>query len=233
MTRPAADPDADRLLDAILPHVAFDGWSPAAFEAAVRDADMEMAVARAVCPRGASDLAILFHQDGDRRMAEAYAAANTDDMRIRDRIALAIRLRLEATQDKEAVRRGTALFSLPHMAPDGARLIWGTADAMWTALGDPSEDVNWYTKRATLSAVYGAVVLYWLGDDSLDHQSTWDFVDRRIEDVMRIETAKAQIRDNRLLRPFTGPLEHIASMIRPPSRGSAPNLPGSWLSPRN
>ena len=62
------------------------------------------------------------------------------------------------------VRRGTTLFALPHHAAEGAKLIWGTADAIWTALGDTSDDVNWYTKRATLSAVYGSVVLFWLGE---------------------------------------------------------------------
>ena len=71
---------------------------------------------------------------------------------------------------------------LPHMAPEGARLIWGTADRIWTALGDTSDDVNWYTKRATLSGVYAAVVLYWLGDDSTDGQATRAFIDRRISD---------------------------------------------------
>ena len=233
MTTTAPDPIAPRLLEAILPHVPFDGWSPTAFDAACRDADVEKQAARAACPRGATDLAVRYHHDGDARMVDAYGADDTDALRIRDKITLLIRLRLEAADDKEVVRRGTALFSLPHLVPEGARLVWGTADAMWTALDDPSEDINWYTKRATLSAVYGSVVLYWLGDDSLDHQATFDFIERRIEDVMRFEGAKAQVRNNRLLRPLTGPMEHLASLVRAPARGLAPDLPGSWASPRN
>ena len=86
--------------------------------------------------------------------------------------------------DREAVRRAAALFALPLYAADGARAVWHTADTIWTALGDTSDDINWYSKRATLSAVYGAVVLYWLGDDSQDHQASWEFLDRRIDDVM-------------------------------------------------
>ena len=97
-------------------------------------------------------------------------------MRFRDKVAHAVRLRLDAVTDKEAVRRGSALFALPHMAPIGSKLIWGTADAIWTALGDTSDDVNYYTKRATLSAVYGAVVLFWLGDDTDEGQATTDFI---------------------------------------------------------
>ena len=121
-------------------------------------------------------------------------------MRFRDRIAAAVRYRVEAVEDKEAARRGTAFFSLPQNAQAGARAFWETADRIWTALGDTSDDVNWYTKRATLSGVYGATVLYWLGDDSPGHEDTWSFLDRRIEDVMRIEKAKGAVNDNPLLR---------------------------------
>jgi ubiquinone biosynthesis protein COQ9 len=119
-------------------------------------------------------------------------------MRFRDRIAHAVRLRLDMVEDRELVRRGTTLFSLPQHAPEGAKLIWGTADAIWDALGDTTRDLNWYSKRATLSAVYGSTVLYWLGDDSLGHQATWDFLDRRIEDVMQIEKLKAAVKANPL-----------------------------------
>ena len=35
-----------------------------------------------------------------------------------------------------------------------------------TVLGDTSRDINWYTKRTSLSAVLSATALYWLGDES-------------------------------------------------------------------
>ncbi len=94
-------------------------------------------------------------------------------MRYRDRVAPAVRFRLEAVDaTRKRCGAGTTLFALPQHAADGARAIWGTADAIWTALGDTSRDVNWYTKRATLSGVYASTVLYWLGDDSIGHQAT-------------------------------------------------------------
>ena len=60
------------------------------------------------------------------------------------------------------------------------------------ALGDTSDDVNWYTKRLSLSGVISSTVLYWLGDTSDGPPKTWAFLDRRIGDVMRIETVKAK-----------------------------------------
>lgn len=230
-TRPE-DPQVERLLDAILPHVAFDGWSDTALRAAARDADMTLPQVAALCPRGAIDLAVALHDRGDRAMAEKVRSAELGAMRYRDRVAFALRARIEAVADKEALRRATALFALPQHAAEGARLLWRTADAIWVALGDASDDVNWYTKRATLSGVWASVVLYWLGDDSLDHQATWAFIDRRIDDVMRIESAKAKARDSVLLRPVTGALSLLLSGVHAPPRKPPMDLPGHWSTRR-
>jgi ubiquinone biosynthesis protein COQ9 len=226
------DPALATLVAAATPHVAFDGWGVETFKAAIADTDIDEATARALCPRGATDLAIAFHQMGDVAMTDALAAADLDGMRFRDKVAHAVRLRLSVVDDKEVVRRGTTLFALPHMAPLGAKLVWGTADAIWTALGDTSDDVNWYTKRATLSAVYGSVVLYWLGDDSIDGQATDAFIDRRIDNVMQFERVKSATRDNPTLRPLTGLLERLTAGIKPPRTAIRDDLPGMWRTPK-
>lgn len=226
-----ADDTLNRLLDTALPHVTFDGWSEATFRAAIAESGVDPVVARARCPRGAVDLAQAFHRRGDAAMTARIASQDMAALRIRDRITAAVRVRLEAAGDREAVRRGAALFALPHLAPQGARLIWDTADAIWTALGDPSEDINWYTKRATLSAVYSATVLYWLGDDSPDHQQTWEFLDRRICDVMEIEKAKAQMRENPVLSRLAAGPAAILGKVRAPTRMPRVDLPGHWTGP--
>ncbi len=229
MTPPKADPK-DQLLDAALMHVPFDGWSPATFNAAIKDSGLDPALARAVCPRGAVDLAVAYHRRGDAKMLEGLAQADLSQMRFRDRIAKAVRLRLEAG-DREAIRRGSTLFALPHHAPEGAGLLWETCDKIWTALGDTSDDVNWYSKRATLSGVYSATLLYWLGDTSEGHQATWSFLDRRIDDVMQIEKLKAQVRDSPTLsRLMAGP-NWLLSHIKAPRGQRDPNLPGRWTPP--
>ncbi len=219
----------DRLLDAALLHVPFDGWSEATFAAAIRDTEIDKTVARAVCPRGAVDLALAYHKRGDAKMLARLDETDLSVMRFRDRVSLAVRYRLEAADDKEVVRRGTTLFALPVYAGDGARAIWQTCDQIWTALGDTSDDINWYTKRATLSGVYGSTLLFWLGDDSLDHQATWAFLDRRIDDVMRFEKVKAGVRDSKVLSTlFAAPMA-VLGKIRAPGR-TAPEggWPGRW-----
>lgn len=215
--------DRARLLAAALPHVAFDGWTEATFRAAAADAGIAPGLARVLCPRGALDLAVDHHLAGDRALALALEAADLGGLRFSQRIARAVRLRLEGA-DREAVRRGTALFALPQHLAAGTRLIWGTADTIWRALGDNSADINWYSKRMTLSAVYSATLLYWLGDDSPGHEATWAFLDRRIAEVMRLEKTKADFRASGLGKALAGPLKLLDRVHAPAPIPS--DLPG-------
>jgi ubiquinone biosynthesis protein COQ9 len=211
------------ILQAALPHVAFDGWSETTFQAAITDSGQDPALARALFPRGGIDLAVAYHRAGDGAMLATVSAQDLTLMRYRDRVAHAIRLRLQSA-DKELVRRASTLFSMPQHGAEGAALIWATSDAVWTALGDTSRDVNWYSKRASLSAVYGSTVLFWLGDKSDQDSDTWAFLDRRIENVMQFEKFKAGLQKNPLAKALLrGPLKVL-------ERISAPNgvtdLPG-------
>jgi ubiquinone biosynthesis protein COQ9 len=218
----------ESLLAAMLPHVVFDGWSETSLKLAAEDAGISPDLVRVIAPRGAVDLAADYHRAGDRAMEAALAGADMAGLKFRQKVALAVRLRLEGA-DREIVRRGTAIFALPQNAGTGAQLVWGTADAIWRALGDTSDDVNWYSKRATLSAVYGTTVLYWLGDDSAGHVATWEFLDRRIENVMQFETFKAKVRDNPVLgKLLAGPMRALGRVRAPgPEQGSG-GLPGRW-----
>ena len=220
-----------KLLEAIQPHVPFDGWSEEAFRAAVSDAGLDLSAARAACPRGAVNLALAFHAAGDGEMVRRLGAMDLQSLRFRDRVAMAVRTRLELIEDKELVRRGATLFALPPYAADAARSLWGTASLIWDTLGDTSEDLNWYTKRATLSGVYSATVLFWLGDDSPGHQRTWVFLDRRIEDVMRIEKLKAQVNENPLGRLLMAGPNAVSAMVRRPKRPPEAGLPGNLADP--
>ncbi|WP_170551728.1 COQ9 family protein [Ruegeria atlantica] len=219
-----------QLLDAMLTHVPFDGWSETSFRAAIIDCDLDDGLARAICPRGAVDLALAFHARGDAVMVERLKSTDLSELKFRERVAAAVRFRLEAVPDKELVRRGMTLFSLPTHAADGAKALWQTCDLIWDTLGDTSDDVNWYTKRATLSGVYSSTLLFWLGDDSPDHQKTWEFLDRRIDNVMQFEKLKAQVNGNPLFKPFLAVPNWFASHVKPPVKMRV-DLPG-MLNPR-
>ena len=220
--------DKDRLLDAAIAHVPFDGWSDATLTASAQDCDMTETDVRAIFPRGALDLALAYHRKGDADMVARLTAADLAEMRFRDRIAAGVRYRLEVA-DKELVRKGMAFFALPQNAGDGAAALWQTCGLIWETLGDNSTDLNWYTKRATLSAVYSSVVLFWLGDETEGSEATWAFLDRRIDDVMKIEKIKGQARGSALYKAFMSGPGKILDGIKAPG-GPNPNYPGRWQS---
>lgn len=206
----------ERLARAALLHVPFDGWSEVTFRAACRDTATPEALARLHVPRGALDLALAAHQLGDAELRARLAALDLTGLRLRERMVQAVMLRLDAAGDREVVRRASALFALPQHAAAGARAIWQTADVIWTSLGDASQDLNWYSKRAILAGIYGATVLYWLGDDSVGAQATRDFVTRRIEGVMTFEAGKARLRAHPLTAPLMALQARLAGCVRAP-----------------
>jgi ubiquinone biosynthesis protein COQ9 len=180
---------APRLARAMLPHVPFDGWSPAALAAAARDTGIDPAIATMALPDTEAMLTAWTH-DVNARMAEVMAGAH--NLKVRDRIRMALVTRLEQG-DREVTRRALNLLAQPQHAALSARLLWQAADAMWRAAGDSATDYNHYTKRLILSGIYSATLLHWTQDDSDDFAATRAFIDRRIDGVMRFEKAKAKL----------------------------------------
>lgn len=203
-----------KLAQAALAHVPFDGWSDVTLAAAARDIGIDLALAKVHMPRGGVDLALTAHLLGDEALRRKAAQMDLTALRFRERITELVMMRLEAAGDREVVRAASSLLALPHLAAEGAAAIWRTADLIWTLAGDSSTGFSHYSKRATLSAVYGSTVLYWLGDDSEGASETRGFLERRIASVMRFEQAKADLRKN----PLTAPLR-ILSRAATPSQG--------------
>lgn len=176
----------DRILEEMLGNVVFDGWTDRAMQdSASMAGEDETTLARAF-PRGLPDIMRHFGDWTDRRM---LAALETDwdtfrALPVPQRVRRCIAIRLEILAlHKESVRRLTALLALPPYGWLAARMAYGTVDAIWRAAGDDATDTSFYTKRATLAALLGAVTLYWLSDQSEDNQATLAFLDRRLRDV--------------------------------------------------
>lgn len=183
-----------RLVEAMLTHVPFDGWSAKAAEAAGADLGLPPGRACLVFPDGAADMVEAYIEFADARMEKALAALDLPSLKIRDRVTLAVRTRFEeAAFEREAVRRALGIFGQPQNLARSARALWRTADAMWRAAGDTATDYNHYTKRLILGGVYASTLLIWLDDESDGLEATWAFLDRRIGDVMRFEKTKAQL----------------------------------------
>ena len=181
------------ILDHALALAPFDGWTARMLADAAAAAGVDAAAAKAAFPGGIRDLLRYWSALIDEKMVAAMAAPGFSEQRIRDKVAGAVRARLDILRDdKEAFRRGAALLATPPMAPLATRLVWASADAIWRGLGDTSTDFNFYSKRAILSGVLMSTTARWLADNSDDEAATDAFLAARIDNVMQIEKAKAQ-----------------------------------------
>jgi len=173
-------------------HAAFDGWSEAAITMAASEVGVPADRARLCFPGGAVEMIDAWFDWIDKAMLLAFPPERVAEMKIRQRIRDLILFRLEAVApQREALRRALSILAMPQNAPSGAKLAWRSADRIWRVAGDTATDFNHYSKRAILLGVYGSTSLVFLDDESEDLAQTHAFLDRRIDDVMRFEKAKA------------------------------------------
>ena len=186
----------DKILIATLAHVPFDGWSRTALTHGVLDAGLGRDIGLGAFPGGMVEVAAYCSAYFDRRMVDELERRKIGEMKVRDRVTVAVRVRLEMlAPHREACRRLMSFLVLPPNAGVAASSTWKTVNAMWYAAGDTATDFNFYTKRALLASVYASTVLCWLVDDSEGFADTWEFLDRRIAGVMKIPKIKARVAD--------------------------------------
>lgn len=187
----------DRLLDATLPRIAFEGWTEHAFIEAASETGLAPADMRRAFPGGVLEALNYFTTRADRQMRDTLTRDyNLMSMKVRERIATAVMVRLrQQLPQREATRRGRAFYALPWNAPSGLRALYRTMDEIWHLAGDNATDWNHYSKRLILSQVYLATLNVWLEDVTPDLSETEAFLRRRIDNVMQFEKFKAQVKN--------------------------------------
>ena len=214
------DPTLDEVRSALIADVAtnaaFDGWGPQAVATAAQMHGLDPDIARLAFNDGAMAMIDAWFAHIDAEMARRLPPETLAAMKIRARITALVEARLEiVAPDRESLRRAAAILAMPQNLPRAAKLGWRAADAMWRLAGDTATDFNHYTKRMTLSAVYGSTIAVFLDDDSEDYADTRAFLARRIDNVMQFEKVKAQAKARTELRPslsrFIGRLRYPVS----------------------
>ena len=182
------DPARDDAIRAMLPLVPELGWTVRALrQAAGPDADL-------LFPGGPAEMVETHSAIADARMAASADPAAEARLSRRVRALLLARLD-QAEPDREAVRRGLSLLSLPGNRPAAARSLLRTVDMVWRAAGDTATGFSWYSKRVLLAGVYSATLLYWLRRGG--GPETEAFLDRRLAGVARIGSLGRRLRSAR------------------------------------
>ena len=82
------------IIAATLPHVAFDGWTMRALARGAEEAGYQQGDLIRIFPEGQIQAVEAYWSLSDLAMEEALAEHKLEGMRIRDKIALAVRVRL-------------------------------------------------------------------------------------------------------------------------------------------
>lgn len=206
-----------KLLPKLLAIVPFDGWTLQSLDSAAADSGVSPATLKAAFPGGIQDVLRYWSEINDAAMTDAMKAPEFAALKIRQKVAFAVRARLDQLRShKEAARRAAALLALPTFGLLGPQLAWQTSDAIWRGLGDKSTDFNFYSKRGILTGVWTSTFARWLSDESEGEVATNSFLDARIDNVMQIEKAKAKVKD--LDIDPTKPITWLAKLRYPAER---------------
>lgn len=175
------------ILREALKSAPFEGWTEKLLAHASEASGHDPLAYKRAFPGGVIEALDYFIGEADRLMLEALEPEALGKMKIRERIAALVRTRLEQQLiHREAIRRAVAVYLLPGNYPHLLKTLHRTVDAIWIAAGDTSTDFNWYTKRFLLAKVYGATFMVWLRDDSEGQKDTWEFLARRIANVLSL-----------------------------------------------
>jgi ubiquinone biosynthesis protein COQ9 len=202
-----ADRTEQAVLDAAIQRLSTHGhWDQKLVDLAASDIGLTPAAIRLLLPSGPRDLAALLSQRHDDLTLRQLRAGDTQGLKIREKITLAVATRIDvAMADEIAVRRSLGFLALPAQAPLSGRLMWAAADLIWRWAGDAASDFNHYSKRAILSTVLGSTLAVRLsaGEDTAKRH-----LDARIDGVMAFEKLKSRVKldPEEALRRFAGAL---------------------------
>jgi len=187
------------ILDAALDEVAVHGWSRAAVGAAAVKLGYPSVVS-GLATRGGVDL-VLHHihssNDSLERWMEEEVAKMTENGSKKlpvgrfVRSAVVKRLMMNARYlESDNWVDALALLATPQVAHESLGAMQRLCDDVWYWAGDTSTDINWYSKRISLAAIYTATEVFMVQDKSVGFSDTWGFLDRRLEDLQALPSIK-------------------------------------------
>lgn len=172
------------LLRAVVARAGREGWTESTLRHALEDRGEAAELVASHFPRGVVGAIDAWMALVDAEMEAAAAEEDLTALRTPARIRRLIEWRLRALEpDRDALRGAAALLALPWNLPAGLRCATRSASAIWYAAGDESADFSWYTRRATLMAVQGAVLAFWLKPNPPTVEETLAFLDRRLAEL--------------------------------------------------
>lgn len=174
-----------KFLDTANQEVIFLGWSKEMLYSVEKKLGLEKNYHILLFPGGLKEVVSLFEEHLDKKMISEFSKLQKN-MRVRDKVKEAIKLRFKGNREVFA-QLNKFYFNLNNFT-FAYKNFWRTVDQIWYLAGDEATDFNYYTKRSLLFGVYKATFLHYV--DSENDDVTWDFLDKRIENVLKLGKIK-------------------------------------------
>ncbi|MDC0864739.1 COQ9 family protein [Rickettsiaceae bacterium] len=180
-----------------------NSWSKKTIPEAEKKCDFASGYHHVLFPAGISQVISKFELWQDNKMLNLLNSVKRPG-KIREKIALALEVRIMQILSKEAMFNVNAFFSTPSNILSGGKSAYATCDAIWRYAGDKSNDFNYYTKRGLLFSVYQSSKLFYFADNSKDHKDTKEFIKNALDNIVNIASFKSQVKteDIPILRLF-------------------------------
>lgn len=175
-------------LEALLKHVPFKGWSDELLPLIEQEMQLDLGYHQILFPGEIKEIINFYHQQLDQTMLTELSKVEAHKIREKIFHAVCIRLKL---MTKPILQQLLCYYKNPlHMGQATAH-FWSTVDAIWQYAGDQSTDYNYYTKRGLLFAVYSSGMINYA--HSTDENCSWEFVQNRINNVLKIGELKRNL----------------------------------------
>ncbi|KAL6246027.1 Ubiquinone biosynthesis protein coq9, mitochondrial [Rhinocladiella similis] len=176
----------DKILAAAIARVPKSGFTEDALVLGARDAGY-LDVTVQLFPRGVFDL-INYHLVTQRlALKNNVQFPEGTHLGLGAKVRALVMARLRANEGIIHQWQG----ALGHMSllgniPASLQELTALSDEIWYLAGDTAVDFSWYTKRATLAAVYASSEVFMTTDTSKNFTATEEFLARRLEDTQYI-----------------------------------------------
>ncbi|QKX03301.1 COQ9 family protein [Wolbachia endosymbiont of Litomosoides sigmodontis] len=125
--------------------------------------------------------------------------SNLEDMKIRERIRLAIQIHLsnyaKLPNYREFLKNVLFFSVLPKNTYFSSKLLYETVNVIWYSIHDQSTNFNYYTKRIILAWIYLSTILFFINDYSEGFAHTLSFLDKLINNVLMFQKFKIHLKE--------------------------------------
>src|SRR5437899_706719 len=111
-------------------HIPFEGWSQAVLERSAAEEGLDPSYGWRLFPTGTIEAVSFWSHLLDQDMLQALPSPET--LRVREKVALAVKTRLTLlTPYREAARKTATYLSLPHHIGKATHLLYKTVNEIW------------------------------------------------------------------------------------------------------